>query len=152
MKVKVSSHYDGRGWYDPKSGIKFSKNDGPIEIPEKVDYTNINRYITRSYLVVLDDSVEIEEKKEKEATNLTPGQILKEENYKSATPEVEEEEPVQVEEEKPEEIEEVVEEEPEEEQIVKENGKVECEFCGKEYSPRGIANHEKACKENPENM
>ena len=30
--------------------------------------------------------------------------------------------------------------------------KVECQYCGKEYSKAGIANHEKACSENPENV
>ena len=29
--------------------------------------------------------------------------------------------------------------------------KVECQYCGKEFSKAGIANHEKACSENPEN-
>ena len=28
--------------------------------------------------------------------------------------------------------------------------KVECQYCGKEYSKAGITNHEKACSENPE--
>lgn len=30
--------------------------------------------------------------------------------------------------------------------------KVECQYCGKEYSKAGITNHEKACSENPENI
>lgn len=30
--------------------------------------------------------------------------------------------------------------------------KVECQYCGKEYSKAGITNHEKACSENPENV
>jgi len=30
--------------------------------------------------------------------------------------------------------------------------KVECQYCGKEFSKAGIANHEKACSENPENV
>ena len=30
--------------------------------------------------------------------------------------------------------------------------KVTCQFCGKEYSKAGIANHEKACLMNPENF
>ena len=29
--------------------------------------------------------------------------------------------------------------------------KVACQYCGKEFSKAGIANHEKACSENPEN-
>lgn len=29
--------------------------------------------------------------------------------------------------------------------------KVECQYCGKEYSPKGIKNHESACPENPDN-
>lgn len=29
--------------------------------------------------------------------------------------------------------------------------KVKCQYCGKEYSPRGIKTHENACSENPEN-
>lgn len=29
--------------------------------------------------------------------------------------------------------------------------KVACQYCGKEYSKAGIANHEKSCAENPEN-
>lgn len=29
--------------------------------------------------------------------------------------------------------------------------KVACQYCDKKYSNRGIANHEKACKENPIN-
>ena len=29
--------------------------------------------------------------------------------------------------------------------------KVKCQYCGKEFSKAGIANHEKACSENPEN-
>ncbi len=29
--------------------------------------------------------------------------------------------------------------------------KVDCQYCGKEFSKAGIANHEKACSENPEN-
>lgn len=29
--------------------------------------------------------------------------------------------------------------------------KVECQYCGKKYSKRGVANHEKYCDENPEN-
>ena len=30
--------------------------------------------------------------------------------------------------------------------------KVECQYCGKEFSKAGIANHEKACSKNPENV
>ncbi len=30
--------------------------------------------------------------------------------------------------------------------------KVECQYCGKEFSKAGIANHEKACSKNPENI
>lgn len=30
--------------------------------------------------------------------------------------------------------------------------KVECQFCGKDFSKAGITNHEKACSENPENI
>lgn len=30
--------------------------------------------------------------------------------------------------------------------------KVECQYCGKEFSKSGVANHEKACTENPENV
>lgn len=29
--------------------------------------------------------------------------------------------------------------------------KVACQYCGKEYSKAGIANHEKSCAENPKN-
>jgi len=29
--------------------------------------------------------------------------------------------------------------------------KVACQYCGKEYSKAGIANHEKSCAENPAN-
>lgn len=29
--------------------------------------------------------------------------------------------------------------------------KVKCQFCEKEYSPQGVASHERACSENPEN-
>lgn len=29
--------------------------------------------------------------------------------------------------------------------------KVECQYCGKEFSKRGVANHERYCDENPEN-
>lgn len=155
MKVKVSEHYNGKGWYDPKSKIKFLKEDGPIEIPEGADMININRYITRNYLVVLDDDTVIEEKKE-EQSSLTVGKILKEGNYDDKPKEAKKEEPVETKDEEPTEVEEeepeVVEEEAsEEEQKVNDNGKVECQFCGKEYSPRGIANHEKACKKNPDN-
>lgn len=32
-----------------------------------------------------------------------------------------------------------------------EKEKVVCQYCGKEYSKSGIANHEKACPENPAN-
>lgn len=30
--------------------------------------------------------------------------------------------------------------------------KVECQYCGKEYSPKGIKNHESACSKNPVNI
>src|SRR3712207_2793336 len=29
--------------------------------------------------------------------------------------------------------------------------KIACQYCGKEFSKAGIANHEKACPENPQN-
>lgn len=29
--------------------------------------------------------------------------------------------------------------------------KVECQYCGEEFTKSGIVNHEKACSENPEN-
>lgn len=35
--------------------------------------------------------------------------------------------------------------------VKKDFDKVECQYCGKEFSKAGIANHEKACSENPEN-
>lgn len=34
----------------------------------------------------------------------------------------------------------------------KDKEKVPCQFCGKEYSAKGVANHEKACDKNPANM
>lgn len=34
----------------------------------------------------------------------------------------------------------------------KDKDKVDCQYCGKEYSKAGINNHEKACSENPENI
>jgi hypothetical protein len=29
--------------------------------------------------------------------------------------------------------------------------KVKCKYCGEEFSPKGIANHEAACDKNPKN-
>lgn len=34
----------------------------------------------------------------------------------------------------------------------KDQEKVTCQYCGEEYSKAGIANHEKACSENPANQ
>lgn len=35
--------------------------------------------------------------------------------------------------------------------MAEKDNKVTCQFCEKEYSKSGIANHEKACPQNPEN-
>lgn len=34
----------------------------------------------------------------------------------------------------------------------KDNDKVTCQYCEKEFSKSGITNHEKACPQNPENI
>lgn len=34
----------------------------------------------------------------------------------------------------------------------KDKEKVACQYCGKEYSPKGIPNHEASCAKNPKNM
>jgi DNA-directed RNA polymerase subunit M/transcription elongation factor TFIIS len=154
MKVKVSSHYHGKGWFDPKSRIEFTKEAGVIEVPDGAKMDNINRYINRNYLVVLDDGVVVEEKTNNNGA-LSAGKLLvndKPKTEKKEEPVEVEEEVIEVKEEPEETVEEEVEsDEEEDEPKVNDNGKVECQYCGKEYSPRGIANHEKACKENPEN-
>lgn len=36
--------------------------------------------------------------------------------------------------------------------MAKIDDKVTCQYCGKDYSKAGIANHEKACPKNPDNI
>lgn len=171
LKVTVSPHYHGVDWYDPKSGITFSKGKGEILIPDGVNMYNINRYINLNYLNIVQDEASTPEPDT--IIHSTPNQLLSEvetkiETQVNADEVIEETEKVVVDESltiiEAKEIvaeeatiageTEITEPEVKEEIVVEEikNEKVECQFCNKEYSTRGIASHEKACKENPENQ
>lgn len=139
LQVKVSDFYHGTGWYDPKSKMTFTKKDGVISVPDGVNMYNINRYINLNNLIVVEENKPIVEKET--IINLTPGKLLAE-----AIPpiidkivEIIEETDIDSEEESIKDEEEIKDE------------KVACQFCGKEYSPRGVAVHERSCKSNPEN-
>lgn len=142
MKVMVNPNYQGEGWYDARSRINFSKEAGVIEVPEDIDLRNVKRYLTLGYL--LPEAVFTEKAKEVivQPVTKTHGELVAEEE--PAPKEVETEEAP---EEEVQEAEYLEVEEPEEETP----DKVACQFCGKEYSFRGVNLHEKACKKNPEN-
>lgn len=155
MKVRVSAYYHGVDWYDPKSGLTFSKKDKEIDIPDNVNMYNINRYINLNYLDVINE----------EESTIKPDTIVRtapnillaeaEANAKANVEEVIEDIEDTVVEETVVDVEtEITKPEVKEEIVVEEikNEKVECQFCNKEYSTRGIASHERACKENPENQ
>jgi hypothetical protein len=36
--------------------------------------------------------------------------------------------------------------------MAKDKDRVKCQYCDKEYSPKGVASHERACSENPDNV
>ena len=160
LKVIVSPHYHGNGWYDPKAQMNFFKRDGVITIPDGTDLTNINRYIRLNYLVVVEDGVEEKKDNPPKLVTKTPGQLLSGDKRGQEQEEVRNDtEPEKnVEEEKEEakiEVEEKIEVEKKPEDIKEtkpaKSGKVPCRYCGKLYSARGIANHEKSCKKNPDN-
>jgi hypothetical protein len=113
-------------WWDPKSGMWFRKSDGIIELKDYLDGSNIVKYVRFNYLI---DVTSLAEPKEQEAEKLplyveqTPAQLLQQpEKDETAIAEVEEE----VKEEKP-----------------------KCPFCGKECVPKGLPNHIRFCKQNP---
>lgn len=143
MKVMVNPNYQGQGWYDARSKMKFSKELGVIEIPDNIDLRNVKRYLVLGYL--LSEEVFMERPKEEpvQPVTKTPGELLAE--VEAAPEEVEIEEESEEEEFQEDEYLEV--DTPEDD--VPE--RTDCQFCGKEYSSRGLNLHERACKENPEN-
>lgn len=156
LKVVVSPHYHGNGWYDPKAKMNFFKRDGVITIPDGTDLTNINRYIRLNYLVVVED--EIKEKKDDlpQLVTSTPGQLLsgKETGQEQAKIQVAtkpKESNEETQKEKREAVEAKAEQKVKDKKPTKKKGKVACRYCGKLYSVRGIASHEKSCKKNPDN-
>lgn len=73
MKVIVSQHYNGRGWYDPRSGINFRKEFGVIEIPDDADMLNISRHLVLGYL---DEVLETEVERPKVAVTSSARELL----------------------------------------------------------------------------
>ena len=152
MKVRVNPNYHGNGWYDPRSGMNFFKRDGVITIPEEVDKSNINRHINLNYLIEI---IEEQPEPQQELVVQTPGQLLAEDNQRSAV----EAQPEEIVEEEQTEVKvksETVEDNPlgdiVEETIESEEEKHICQFCSRELKTAGgKATHEKSCKENPDN-
>lgn len=158
LKVKVNDSYAGSGWYDPKSKLDFTKSEGVIEISEDVDKSNINRYIRLNYLLKIEDGTDtVTEEEQARLTIQTPAQLLAEDKEKMTKETIEEVIQEVTEEDTSKELAEEIKEpdeleEPEEEaKEAVSNEKEACKFCGKKYSPKGLANHEKSCKKNPDN-
>lgn len=145
MKVMVNPNYQGEGWYDARSMMQFSKESGIIEVPDDVDLRNVKRYLTLGYLLPEEIFAEKVKEEPSQPATKTPGELLVEKE--EAPQEIEIEEEPEVEEEVIQDDEYLEVDEPEEETP----DKVACQFCGKEYSFRGVNLHEKACKKNPEN-
>lgn len=125
-------------WWDPKSCMWFKKEDGNIELKDGLDAANIVRYLRFNYLIdttLLVNPVVVEAEKVQKFVEQTPKQLLK------------------VDEPKVEEVTEeaVAEEDKEEAEEVKDN-KEACPYCNKEYAPKGLPNHMKSCKKNPDNQ
>ena len=165
MFVQVSP-WVTRAWFDPASRIWFKPGELKF-IPKGTELKNITRYLIENLIIERTPNKVISEVPPEDIEVSTPGQLL-------AEPEQEVEETIEVEFEPDEALvamvdgEVVLELEPitvtsppkipdpitvtEEEtvEVTVESNKVACQYCGKEYSPRGIKAHERACKENPE--
>jgi len=143
-------------WWDPKSGMWFKKADGIIELKDGLDASNIVRYIRFNYLIDATSLVNPPAKEEQKTTKFveqTPRQLLKDDEAKEkAAKEAKTEEP-KSEEPATESTQEIEEPEVEEAETKEETkDKEACPYCGKEYFPKGLPNHMKSCKKNPDNQ
>lgn len=154
-------------WWDPKSGKWFRKEDGIIELEDGLNAANIIRYLRFNYLIDVTSLVNKPEPAPEPVKNLvekTPRQLLAEDeaklaaSTKSTKEEEKDTEPVVEEtaedivEQNTEEVTREVTPDGAQEEIKEEKSdKQACPYCGKEYSGKGLHNHIKHCKENPEN-
>lgn len=119
-------------WWDPKSGMWFKKELGVMELKDGIDAANIVRYLRFNYLIdvtLLVNPPKKEEQMPLKFVEQTANQLLREEPKA------------------------VVEEAPVETEItVETKEKSECPYCGKEFAPKGLPNHMKSCKKNPDNQ
>lgn len=110
-------------WYDQKAKMWFRKSSGIIKLEEGIDSSNIMRYLKLNCLMDATPLVKKEKATESEKfMGKTPAQLLI----------VDESLRIAIEEE--------------------EAKKLECPYCGKKYVPKGLPNHMKFCKKNPENI
>jgi hypothetical protein len=121
-------------WWDPKSGMWFRKEDKVIQLKDGLDAGNIIRYLRYNYLIDVTSLVEppvVEAEQPQVFVEKTAKQLLKEQEQEAQIQALMENTEVQKEE-KP--------------------SKIACPHCGKECVPKGLPNHIKFCKENPENQ
>lgn len=121
-------------WWDPKSEMWFKKEDGIIELKENLDASSIVRYVRFNYLIDVTSLVDVQVKeaeKFQKFVEQTPAQLLIDNE--------------------PEFINIVTEDIIEEKEEVKDK-KETCPYCSNEYAPKGLPNHMKSCKKNPDNM
>lgn len=111
-------------WWDPKSGKWFRKVDGNILLEDGLDASNIVRYVRCNYLI--------------DATNLVNPPVKESEKFQKFV----EQTPRQLLREEPHALDVVV----EPKVIPKET----CPYCNREFAPKGLPNHIKSCKENPD--
>jgi len=142
--VEVSA-FVPRAWFDPLSRMWFAPNSGTVKIPIGTNITNINRYLKIKTLVNRTAEINRAEvtRKINDPKPSSPNQLLREGELQVRHGKA------------------VITEEPVvKEKIVKHpivpkdkrklSDKVNCKYCGKEFSRRGIKAHEKACKDKPE--
>lgn len=127
--VHVSPDAPDEFW-DPKNGIQFRKEDGIIELKDDLDAATINRYLRFNYIfdaTLLKNPPVVETEEYVPLIEKTAQQLILESEKEAVVAE-----------------EEVV-EEPEDE-------RPECPYCGGKYAPKGLPNHMRFCKDNPENV
>lgn len=130
-------------YFDPISRIHLTLIN-PVDRVKELN-ENLTKAIKSETLVVLEDSSKTEDVETvNEEKVLSADKDLEDENTETVdkTEEVKEDDDS---EEEPEEVKEDSEAE------VEENGKVACQYCGKEYSPNGVKRHESSCDDNPDN-
>ena len=174
MFVQVSEMIKEK-WYDPVSKTWFNPADGVVSIPSGTEISNINRYLTLNYLEDKTPKPVKEIKGPPDAKTHTPGQLLardlhppKIEDVAKKEPEKEVEITIDILDDEeinldiedledigdldtPDEDSEMPQDnDDEEDKDKKDSNKVACQYCGKEYSPRGVKTHEKACADNPQ--